>query len=54
MGENMKCKAYGKDSFAVGELGHGDANIRSANKMLELSVRLCSLHIVSIVGRLLH
>ena len=40
MEENKKCKACGKDSFAVGELGHGHANIRPSNKMFAIGTPL--------------
>ena len=33
MEENKKCKACGKDSFAVGELGHGYTNLKPANEV---------------------
>lgn len=30
--QTLTCKACGSTSFAVGELGHGQANIRPVNK----------------------
>lgn len=32
MSKNAECKACGKESFAVGELGHGYANVRPEGK----------------------
>lgn len=40
MDENMKCKACGKDSFAVGELGHGYANVRPVGKIFHAGTPL--------------
>lgn len=37
---NNNCKACGKDSFAVGELGHGYANIRPVNKIFSTGTPL--------------